>query len=145
MDIEQALTLVAPQGYVRIFLDEGNPMRILISHWLVHQSFHPAGKYAERLLSHFVAEEKLFHTTLQKSSIGDFRIQSNMALLEPLSERELEVLDLMALGMSNKEIAARLIVAPGTIKAHAASIYRKLNAANRTAAISRARQLKILL
>ncbi len=65
-------------------------------------------------------------------------------LIEPLSGRELEVLHLMALGKTNQEIARQLIVAPGTIKAHTASIYRKLDVANRTEAVARARQLGIL-
>jgi LuxR family maltose regulon positive regulatory protein len=66
------------------------------------------------------------------------------ALIEPLSRRELEVLHLMSLGRSNQEIAQQLIVAPGTIKAHTASIYRKLNVTNRTEAAARARHLGIL-
>jgi LuxR family maltose regulon positive regulatory protein len=65
-------------------------------------------------------------------------------LIEPLSERELEVLHLIALGRTNPEIARQLIVAPGTVKAHTASIYRKLDVANRTEAARRARQLGIL-
>ena len=64
-------------------------------------------------------------------------------LIEPLSDRELEVLHLMALGQTNEEIARQLVVARGTIKAHAASIYRKLDVANRTEAVTRARQLGI--
>jgi LuxR family maltose regulon positive regulatory protein len=70
------------------------------------------------------------------SSVGD--------LVEPLSQRELEVLHLMALGRTNPEIARQLIVSPGTVKAHTASIYRKLDVANRTEAVARARQLGIL-
>jgi LuxR family maltose regulon positive regulatory protein len=65
-------------------------------------------------------------------------------LIEPLSERELEVLQIMALGRTNQEIARQLIIAPGTVKAHTASIYRKLDVANRTEAVARARQLGIL-
>jgi ATP/maltotriose-dependent transcriptional regulator MalT len=65
-------------------------------------------------------------------------------LIEPLSPRELEVLQLIALGRTNQEIAGELIVAPGTVKAHTASIYRKLDVANRTEAATRARQLGIL-
>jgi LuxR family maltose regulon positive regulatory protein len=65
-------------------------------------------------------------------------------LIEPLTERELEVLRLMALGRTNQQIAAQLVVAPGTIKAHTASIYRKLDVANRTEAVARARQLGLL-
>ncbi len=65
-------------------------------------------------------------------------------LIEPLSERELEVLRLISLGKTNLEIARQLVVAPGTVKAHAASIYRKLDVANRTEAAARARQLGLL-
>jgi LuxR family maltose regulon positive regulatory protein len=65
-------------------------------------------------------------------------------LIEPLSPRELEVLALLALGKTNQEIAQQLIVAAGTVKAHTASIYRKLDAANRTEAVAHARQLGIL-
>ena len=65
-------------------------------------------------------------------------------LIEPLSGRELEVLQLIALGKTNQEIARQLIVSPGTVKAHTASIYRKLDVANRTEAVARARQLGIL-
>jgi len=61
-----------------------------------------------------------------------------------LSQRELEVLHLIALGSTNKEIARQLFVAPGTVKAHTASIYRKLDVANRTEAVAQARQLGIL-
>jgi DNA-binding NarL/FixJ family response regulator len=61
-----------------------------------------------------------------------------------LSKRELEVLQHIALGRTNQEIAEQLIVSPGTVKAHTASIYRKLDVANRTEAAARARQLGIL-
>ena len=79
----------------------------------------------------------------------DFRaekaVSPNNNLIEPLSRRELEVLRLIALGKTNLEIARQLIVARGTIKAHAASIYRKLDVTNRTEAVARARQMGILL
>ena len=65
-------------------------------------------------------------------------------LVEPFSERELEVLHLMAMGRTNQEIARQLIVAPGTVKAHTASIYRKLDVANRTEAVAHARRFGIL-
>ena len=85
----------------------------------------------------FDAEAHVVAAAQEKGSpIGD--------LIEPLSQRELEVLHLMALGRTNQEIAQQLIVAPGTVKAHTASIYRKLDVANRTEAVARARQLGIL-
>jgi LuxR family maltose regulon positive regulatory protein len=65
-------------------------------------------------------------------------------LVEPLNQRELEVLHLIAVGRTNQEIAQQLIVSPGTVKTHTASIYRKLDVANRTEAVARGRQLGIL-
>ena len=78
------------------------------------------------------------------STTGDPSAGSVQALVEPLSQRELEVLHVMALGRTNQEIARQLIVSPGTVKAHTASIYRKLDVANRTEAVARARQLGLL-
>ena len=80
----------------------------------------------------------------KQASTAQDKPRQTGSLVEPLSQRELEVLQLMAQGMTNQEIAKQLIVAPGTVKAHTASIYRKLDAANRTEAAARARQLGIL-
>ena len=89
------------------------------------------------LLSQFDAEPHLVTAAQEKASpAGD--------LVEPFSQRELEVLHLIALGRTNQEIARQLIVSPGTVKAHTASIYRKLDVANRTEAVARARQLGVL-
>jgi LuxR family maltose regulon positive regulatory protein len=135
--LTKSLTLAQAEGYVRIFLDEGRPMRQLLAHWLAHAGPGPIRDYAAHLLFHFEAEPHANPTGHQKVSLaGD--------LVEPLSQRELEVLGLMALGRTNQQIARQLIVAPGTVKAHTASIYRKLEAANRTEAVARARQLGIL-
>jgi LuxR family maltose regulon positive regulatory protein len=137
MDLERAFSLAEPQGYVRIFIDEGQPMQMLIAQWLAHANAGPSRDYALHLLSQFDTEPHVARTAQEKIiPTGD--------LVEPLSQRELEVLHLMSLGRTNQEIARQLIVAPGTIKAHAASIYRKLDVANRTEAVSRARQLRIL-
>jgi LuxR family maltose regulon positive regulatory protein len=65
-------------------------------------------------------------------------------LLEPLSERELELLQLMATGMSNRDIADKLFLTVGTVKWHLNNIYSKLDVRNRTQAVARARALKLL-
>jgi LuxR family maltose regulon positive regulatory protein len=65
-------------------------------------------------------------------------------LTEGLSERELEILRLISQGMTNKQIAAELFISTGTVKAHTANIYRKLDAENRTQAIALARELRLL-
>ena len=112
-------------------------MQMLLAQWLAHASPGPLRDYAIQLLSHFDAEPQVVTALLKKASpTGD--------LVEPLSERELEVLHLIAMGRTNKEIAQQLIVSLGTVKAHTASIFRKLDVANRTEAVAQARQLGIL-
>jgi LuxR family maltose regulon positive regulatory protein len=136
-DLECALAMAEREGYVRVFLDEGQPMQMLLAQWLAHAGASPLRDYAIHLISQFDVEVHMVTAAQEKvSPMG--------GLVEPLSQRELEVLHLMALGRTNQEIARQLIVAPGTVKAHTASIYRKLDVANRTEAVARARQLGIL-
>jgi LuxR family maltose regulon positive regulatory protein len=135
-DLEEALRLAEPGGYVRVFLDQGLPMQTLLAQWLACSGDSPLRGYAGRLLSQFDAEPR---TAGRRDTAA-----SPAGLVEPLSPREMEVLHLMALGRTNAEIARQLIVAPGTVKAHTASIYQKLDAANRTEAVARARQIGIL-
>jgi LuxR family maltose regulon positive regulatory protein len=146
--LEKSLSQAEPEGYIRIFIHEGPPMQMLLAQWLAHADPGPLRDYAIRLLSQFEAEPKEIKATQDKaSSVRDpsaSSLRSGQALVEPLSHRELEVLHLIALGRSNQENAAHLIVSPGTVKAHTASIYRKLDVANRTEAVARARQLGIL-
>jgi LuxR family maltose regulon positive regulatory protein len=131
--IESSLALAEPEGYIRIFLDVGEPVRGLLTAYL--RSDIPSHKpYAQKVLDAFSGIGQAHSLETQPSG-----------LIEPLSGRELEVLQLLALGKTNQEIARQLIVAPGTVKAHTASIYRKLDAANRTEAGARARQLGILI
>jgi LuxR family maltose regulon positive regulatory protein len=128
---EYCLALAGPEGYIRTFLNVGEPVRELLVTYL--RLKEPAHKpYAQKLLAAFS-----YHET-DSSSI------KTGGLIEPLSSRELEVLQLIAAGRTNQEIAKQLVVAAGTIKAHAASIYRKLDAANRTEAVAHARRLGIL-
>jgi ATP/maltotriose-dependent transcriptional regulator MalT len=130
--IESSLALAEPEGYIRVFLDVGAPARELLLAYL--SSANPVHKlYAQKLLEAF--------SSARKASAPD---RQPARLIETLSDRELEVLHLIALGRTNQEIARQLIVAPGTIKAHTASIYRKLDVANRTEAVARGRQLGIL-
>ena len=148
LDLEHVLALAESEGYVRIFLDEGQPMRMLIAQWLAHASSGRVRNYAIHLLSQFDTEPG---ETSPVGSLVELKVRSSNdrvtkpeVLNEPLSQRESEVLHLMALGRTNLEIAHQLYVASGTIKAHAASIYRKLDVANRTEAVARARQLGLL-
>jgi LuxR family maltose regulon positive regulatory protein len=151
--LTKSLALAEPEGYLRIFLDEGRPMQMLLAQWRSHEQVHgvayagagPLRDYATHLLSQFDAEPHIVTEAKEKASAaGDPSASSGRALVEPLSQPELEVLHLMALGSTNQEIARQLIAAPGTVKAHTARIYRKLDVTNRTEAAARARQLGIL-
>ncbi|HEY6075095.1 MAG TPA: LuxR C-terminal-related transcriptional regulator, partial [Anaerolineales bacterium] len=133
--LSDCLELAGPEGYVRLFLDEGRPMRVLLAQWLSRARNDPHRIYASQLLAQFDAGVHMAAPEKGNRPAG---------LIEPLSPRELEVLHLIALGSTNQEIARQLFVSPGTVKAHTASIYRKLNAANRTEAARRARDLGIL-
>jgi LuxR family maltose regulon positive regulatory protein len=134
--LTECLTMAEPEGYVRVLLDEGQPMQMLLAQWLAHASAGPLRDYAIRLHSQF-AEPLVASAAQEKASPA-----SN--LIEPLSQRELQVLHLVALGRTNQEIARELIVALGTVKAHIHNIYGKLDVARRTEAVARARQLGIL-
>ncbi len=126
--LSRALTVGEPEGYARLFLDEGAPMAILLRRAASHGI---APKYVAGLLSQFDREA------------GDTAV-SRQPLIEPLTERELEVLHLLAEGLSNQEMADRLVVAMGTVKAHTASLYRKLDVTSRLQAVSRSRELGLL-
>ena len=134
--MEKALGLAEPGGYVRAFIDEGQPMQQLLSQWFSHNEKSPLNAYAGQLVAQFIDHSL---STPDKQGQTDFA-----KLIEPLSPREIEVLSLIALGKTNKEISVELVVSPGTVKAHTSSIYRKLDVANRTEAVARARELDIL-
>jgi len=132
--LEQALTLAEPGGFIRIFADEGPPMSNLLYEALKREI---APEYVQRLLAAFpvTVPEK---AASMKSQVS----QSN--LIEPLSDREIEVLELLAKGYTNQVIASRLVLSPHTIKTHTRNIYSKLSVNNRTQAVGRARTLGIL-
>jgi LuxR family maltose regulon positive regulatory protein len=143
--LERSLALAEPQGYMRVFLDERQPMQLLLTRWLAHADHSSLRDYVIHLLSQFEGELPEAATTPERLSLsGDLAASPGQALVEPLSRRELDVLQLLALGKTNQQIAGQLIVAAGTVKAHTASIYRKLEVANRTEAVARARSLGIL-
>ena len=128
----EALALAEPGGFIRLFADEGAPMAELLAAATV-QGIRP--DYVNKLLSAFEAEkdERPFPATPASAS-----------LVEPLSQRELEVLRLIAQGLSNKEIGERLFLALDTVKGHNRRIFEKLQVQRRTEAILRARELDLL-
>ncbi len=126
--LESALQLAAAEGYRRAFLDEGQALIDLLP-----TVRHLSPDFVDLLLEDAQAEPGL-------------RIPSPLSqpLIEPLSERELDVLRLVADGLTNREIAERLILSVGTVKTHVHNIYGKLDVRGRTQAIARARELEIL-
>ena len=129
----RALALAEPEGYVRTFVDEGEPMSELLHR---AASLGIAWDYASKLLVAFDGGAALLAAVEATKDTG--------ALSEPLTERELEVLRLIAGGKSNRGIAQGLFVAVSTVKKHINNIYRKLEAHSRTQAVARARELNLL-
>jgi LuxR family maltose regulon positive regulatory protein len=135
--LTRALLLAESEDFVRTIVDEGDAMGDLLSAVLeVRQSGRLEA--ATRLSIRYLAE--LLATLAQETRA----LGASERLAEPLSERELEVLALIAAGGSNREIAARLFISISTVKTHLNNLYRKLGAANRTQAVTRARDLNLL-
>ena len=133
--LSQALTLAEPEGYTRVFLDHGQPMMRLLQH-AREQGIAP--DCAARLLRENAGERL---PAPEPQAVTPVAIS---ALAEPLTQRELEVLGLMAQALTNREIGLRLSVAPGTVKKHADNIYGKLGVNSRMQAVARAQQLDLL-
>jgi LuxR family maltose regulon positive regulatory protein len=132
--LEQALMLAEPQGYVRLFVDEGEPIRLLIVDFGLRIADRRLHEYADRLLSAFLAQKtRAAQIRNQKSAIQN--------LMEPLSDRELEVLRLLVAGQSYDEIAQALVISLNTVKTHVKNVYGKLEASNRKEAIAKAKKL----
>jgi LuxR family transcriptional regulator, maltose regulon positive regulatory protein len=130
--LSEALHLAVPQGYTRIFVDEGLPMRTLLIQFSGQHSEH--ADFVSTLLAAFdrsLSSQEQLRTKPQP-------------LPEPLSERELEVLRLLATGASNQQIADQLVVAVSTVKRHVHNILGKLNARSRAHAVAHARELHLL-
>jgi LuxR family maltose regulon positive regulatory protein len=125
--LSRAISLAEPEGFVRVFLDAGSPMASLL-YRAAERGIYPA--YTGRLLAQFQSREPI-----EKRQV---------ALIEPLTRRELDVMQLIAAGESNAEIARDLYIAVGTVKNHVKNIYSKLNVHSRAQAIARSRELGLI-
>jgi LuxR family maltose regulon positive regulatory protein len=137
--LESALALAEPEGYVRIFVDEGEAIRLLILDFRLaieisaRNGVHPLFGYVDKLLAAFPIGSN-------RPKIKNLKSE----MVEPLSERELEVLKLLRSELSGPEIAEQLIVSPNTFRTHTKNIYNKLGVNSRRAAIRRAEGLDLI-
>jgi LuxR family maltose regulon positive regulatory protein len=132
--MERALALAEPESYVRIFVDEGEPMRLLIEKLPRDQDKKFPG-YVDKLLAAFARP-----TAIPQPKTNNLQSM----IIEPLSERELEVLKLLRSELSGPEIAQQLIVSLHTLRTHTNNIFKKLGVNNRRAAVRRAEELDLL-
>jgi LuxR family maltose regulon positive regulatory protein len=133
LPLQHALALAEPEGYVRMFLDEGPSMMELLREASAREIMPD---YTDKLLAAFEAEKR--------NSEGKPALSPAQPLIEPLSQRELEVLRLIDQGLSNREIGERLFLALSTVKGHNRNIFDKLQVQSRTEAVARARELGLL-
>jgi LuxR family maltose regulon positive regulatory protein len=138
--LTQALLLAGPQGYIRVFADEGSPMSALLSRVVAARRVD-RDHGARRIPLAYLAQ-------LLRAAGGGPESASRPGpvpgLIDPLTSREIEVLELLAAGLPNQRIAGDLVVTLDTVKKHVTHLLGKLGAANRTEAVARARQLGII-
>jgi len=127
------LILAEPGGFIRIFVDEGNPMAQLLLE-TASQGIMP--DYIGKILA-------AFETQKQNREIKPDQ-PINQTLIEPLSEREMEILQLLAKGLSNRKIGEQLFLALDTVKGHNRNIFYKMEVQTRTEAVVRAYELGLL-
>ena len=130
--LHDTLKRAEAEGYIRLFVDEGAPMQVLLQQSL-RLGILPG--YVSMLLSAF-GDPHVLDATPARSA--------NQTLVESLTQREREVLHLLSAGVSNREIADRLVLSLGTVKKHVSNICGKLDARSRAQAVARARALHLL-
>ena len=139
--LSEALTLAEPGGFIRPFLDLGDQMADLLKR-LAKQK--PDLKYTEQILAAFSNEETAMGQNVSDDQNVHRSFLSNQALVEPLTNREIEILLFIPKRLSNQEIAERLFISPETVKKHLYNIYQKFDVKNRQQAIVKAKSIGIL-
>ena len=137
-----ALTLACPEGYVRVFADEGPPMAVLLGRLIAAQREVPAA--AGVPLGCLARLQRAFDDAGHARPDPGHGTAAIPGIVEPLTARELEVLGMLAAGRSNQAIAGELVVTLDTVKKHVTHVLGKLGAASRTEAVARARELGLI-
>jgi LuxR family maltose regulon positive regulatory protein len=146
-DCAQAVELAEPEGFLSIFVEEGLPIAAALAALLKHDRLGVAQRtHVEKTLAAFSGSQPPLDTRGEQPVPPHPTAQdgSEMALIEPLTDRELDVLRLMAEGLKYEEIAHRLFISVNTVRSHVKVIYGKLEVNNRTQAIERARRWQML-
>jgi LuxR family maltose regulon positive regulatory protein len=136
--LESSLEAAEAEGYIRLYLDEGEPMEQLLSAYTEQPSAR-FKVYTAKLLSDFASQKRL-HSPQPLDALS----RQSSELIEPLSEREMEILRLMAAGMNNQEIGGQLVISQNTVKSHLKNIFGKLGVNSRMQAVARARETGLL-
>ena len=146
--LEKALLLAQPENFVRTFIDEGEPVSKLLLELLKQKGKRWEAEKPE-LLRYVVKLKDSFGPSAPGPTARIAASESEALpwwyVEDPLSDRELEVLQHVARGLSNQEIADKLFLSAGTVKRHMSNIYQKLDVHSRTQALERARTLKVLI
>jgi LuxR family maltose regulon positive regulatory protein len=133
--MEEALRLAEPGGWVRPFVELGKPMEEMLKQLQVKKSDR---NFIEQLLAAFILREQ------ETQVVASPAQPVSELLVEPLTNRELEILNLLAQNLYNKEIGERLYISTETVKTHLKGIYQKLKAGNRREAVAKARTIGLL-
>jgi LuxR family maltose regulon positive regulatory protein len=141
LPLRHALALAEPEGYVRIFLDEGSSLMQLLREASAREAMPD---YTDKLLAAFEAEKRRSEDKPAPPTALPEGHRAGEPLVEPLSQRELRILQLISQGLSNREIGERLFLALDTVKGHNRRLFDKLQVQSRTEAIARARELGLL-
>ena len=140
--LTRSLTLACPQGYVRVFADEGAPMAVLVGRLVAAQK---AGRAAARgIPPGYLAALLRAARPVPGAPLPQRPAAVPSGLPEPLTDRETDVLRLIAAGKPNQQVARELVVTVDTVKKHVSHLLGKLGAGNRTEAVTRARQLGLI-
>jgi LuxR family maltose regulon positive regulatory protein len=140
-ELQQALELAQPGGFIRVFIDLGSRMQSIMNRL---DERNPKSDYIHRLLSTFVDEQQIRSGVHANMTAASGTALNQTVLAEPLTARELDVLNLLREPLSNKEIASKLYLSPSTIKRHTINLYGKLGVHSRREAVAAATNLGIL-